>query len=84
MGIAGVYAATNLLVSLLIAFRERDMRFAFLCFPIVFVVRHLVHGIGTLYGLLLVLIPGDHWKGRRSRSGPEPCCQNAFSISMHH
>jgi len=46
--------------------RERDSRYAFLL-PIVFAVRHFVHGIGTLFGLVLVALPGEHWKGRRGR-----------------
>ena len=44
--------------------RERDARYALLL-PVVFAVRHLVHGAGTLFGLLLVIVPGEHWKGRR-------------------
>lgn len=66
LGIGGLYAAASLTVSLYIAVRERDPRFAFLL-PIVFAVRHLVHGVGTLYGLVLVALPGEHWKGRRGR-----------------
>jgi glycosyltransferase involved in cell wall biosynthesis len=66
LSIAGVYAAVNVAVSLQIAIRERDPRFAGLL-PIVFAVRHFVHGIGTLYGMVLVVLPGEHWKGRRGR-----------------
>ena len=66
LGIAGVYAVTSLAVSLQIAVRERDARFALLL-PIVFAVRHFVHGAGTLFGLVLVAVPGEHWKGRRGR-----------------
>ncbi len=62
--IAGLYAAVSLAVSLQIAIREREPRYAFLL-PIVFAVRHFVHGIGTLFGLLLVILPGEHWKSRR-------------------
>ena len=68
LGLAGLYAATNFAVSLQIAVRERDLQFAFLL-PIVFTVRHIVHGVGTLVGLILVALPGEHWKGRRSRKG---------------
>jgi GT2 family glycosyltransferase len=64
LGIAGMYAAASLVVSMQIAVRERDARYAFLL-PIVFAMRHFVHGIGTLFGLLLVIVPGEHWKGRR-------------------
>jgi len=66
LGIAAVYAAVNVVVSLQMAVRERDPHYAFLL-PIVFAVRHFVHGTGTLYGLILVILPGEHWKGRRGR-----------------
>jgi glycosyltransferase involved in cell wall biosynthesis len=66
MCVAGVYAATSLAASLQIAVRERDPRFAYLL-PIVFAVRHFVHGVGTLFGLILAVLPGEHWKGRRGR-----------------
>jgi glycosyltransferase involved in cell wall biosynthesis len=64
MGVAGTYAGVSLAVSLQIAAREREARYAFLL-PAVFAVRHFVHGIGTLFGLLLVAVPGEHWKNRR-------------------
>ncbi len=64
LGVAGTYAAVSLAVSLQIAIRERDVRYAFLL-PAVFAVRHFVHGIGTVFGLLLVILPGEHWKSRR-------------------
>ncbi len=67
LGIAGLYAAASLSVSLQIAVREREPRFAFLL-PIVFAVRHLVHGAGTLLGLVLIALPGEHWRGRRGRA----------------
>jgi glycosyltransferase involved in cell wall biosynthesis len=62
--IAVMYTAASVAVSLQIAVREREPRYAFLL-PIVFAVRHFVHGIGTLFGILLVIVPGEHWKGRR-------------------
>jgi len=64
LGVAGVYAAVSFAVSLQIATREREPRFALLL-PVVFAVRHFVHGLGTLFGLLLVILPGEHWKSRR-------------------
>jgi hypothetical protein len=64
LAIAGLYAAASLAASFQIAARERDARYALLL-PVVFAVRHLVHGAGTLFGLLLVIVPGEHWKGRR-------------------
>jgi len=68
LSIAGVYVAASLVVSVQIAARERKPRYALLL-PVVFAVRHFVHGIGTLFGLVLVALPGEHWKGRRSRKG---------------
>jgi glycosyltransferase involved in cell wall biosynthesis len=68
LGIAGVYAVVSVAVSLQVAIRERDPRYAVLL-PIVFAVRHFVHGIGTLFGLLLVVVPGEHWKSRRQLRG---------------
>ena len=64
MSIAAVYAAVSFAVSLQIAARERRARYALLL-PMVFAVRHFVHGLGTLFGLLLVILPGEHWKSRR-------------------
>jgi glycosyltransferase involved in cell wall biosynthesis len=64
MGVAATYAAVSIAVSVQIAARERDARYALLL-PVVFGVRHFVHGIGTLFGLLLVVLPGEHWKSRR-------------------
>jgi glycosyltransferase involved in cell wall biosynthesis len=64
LGIAGMYVAASLAVSLQIAVRERDPHYAFLL-PIVFAVRHFLHGMGTMFGLLLVIVPGEHWKSRR-------------------
>jgi glycosyltransferase involved in cell wall biosynthesis len=66
LSIAGMYMAASLAVSLQIAVRERDARYAALL-PIVFAVRHFVYGIGTLFGLVLVVLPGEYWKGRRGR-----------------
>ena len=34
--------------------------------PIVFVIRHFAHGIGALYGIVLAVVPGLTWKGRRA------------------
>jgi GT2 family glycosyltransferase len=64
VGIAGTYATVSLAASLQIAIREREPSYAFLL-PMVFAMRHFVHGIGTLFGTLLVIVPGEHWKGRR-------------------
>lgn len=66
LGIGAFYATVALLVSAQIAIRERDPRLFFVL-PLVFAVRHFVHGAGTLFGMMLVALPGQHWKGRRGR-----------------
>ena len=67
-GIAGVYILTNLAASAQIVLRERKLDFLPVL-PGVFAARHVSHGLGALYGLVLVLLPGKHWKGRRSAKG---------------
>jgi glycosyltransferase involved in cell wall biosynthesis len=68
LGIAGLYAATSLAVSLQIALREGD--FAHLLqLPVVFAVRHFAHGAGALFGLVLIPLPGVQWQGRRRMQG---------------
>jgi hypothetical protein len=63
---AVAYGAANLAASVQIALRERALR----CLPILplaFAIRHIAHGLGALFGLALVLVPGEHWKGRRGK-----------------
>ncbi len=64
LGIAGIYATTSLAVSAQIAIREKNAKQVFLL-PAVFATRHVAHGLGTLFGLVLAVLPGQHWKGRR-------------------
>ena len=64
LGVAGIYGATCLAVSAQIAIREKNPKQFFLL-PAVFATRHVAHGLGALFGLLMVAIPGEHWKGRR-------------------
>ena len=63
-GIVGIYAAASLAVSAQIAMRGKDFNQLFLL-PAVFAARHVAHGCGVLFGLLLIVLPGEHWKGRR-------------------
>jgi hypothetical protein len=65
-GVLGAYIAASLGFSLQIALRERNIRLVF-SLPVVFAIRHFAHGLGTLYGLILLMLPGQHWKGRRGR-----------------
>jgi len=61
-----VYVGMNLAASAQVAARERDVSYLW-AMPLAFLVRHLAHGIGALFGLALVVTPGVHWRGRRSR-----------------
>jgi glycosyltransferase involved in cell wall biosynthesis len=65
LAILGCYAIANLAASIQISVRERNMKYLFLL-PLTFGVRHFTHGIGALSGLVLLVLPGEHWKGRRS------------------
>lgn len=65
-GIAGTYVLINLAASVHLAWRAGAARYAFLA-PEVFFLRHLAHGLGAAWGLVLVAVPGVHWKGRRTK-----------------
>ncbi len=62
--IAGSYFVASLATSARISWRERNAKYL-LTLPPVFAVRHFAHGLGALFGLALLLLPGVHWKGRR-------------------
>lgn len=64
-GVLGAYVVANLGASVNISIRERHPSYI-LILPMVFISRHIAHGLGALLGLALVLIPGNHWKDRRS------------------
>jgi glycosyltransferase involved in cell wall biosynthesis len=68
LSIAGLYLTTSLAVSVRIALREHSWKAASML-PLVFGVRHLAHGLGSLLGLFLAVVPGMRWKGRRSMRG---------------
>jgi glycosyltransferase involved in cell wall biosynthesis len=65
LAILGCYAITNLAASIQISSREGNIKYL-LFLPLTFGIRHFAHGIGALYGLVLLALPGKHWKGRRS------------------
>jgi hypothetical protein len=62
--VTGTYLVTSLAVSLQLALRKGNLRYLFLL-PLVFATRHMAHALGALFGLVLCVIPGEHWKGRR-------------------
>ncbi len=64
LAIAGAYAMANLAASVRISVRERKPEYL-PTLPLVFAVRHIAHGLGALFGLFLVLLPGKHWEGRQ-------------------
>jgi glycosyltransferase involved in cell wall biosynthesis len=68
LGIVAVYLLTSLAVSAQIAIREKDPR-QLVLLPWVFAVRHIVYGGAALFGLMLILVPGQTWKGRRGFKG---------------
>jgi cellulose synthase/poly-beta-1,6-N-acetylglucosamine synthase-like glycosyltransferase len=66
LAIGGFYGLVNVGVSTAIAVCERDVRYLW-TLPIVFATRHLAHGVGALWGLILCILPGVQWRGRRGR-----------------
>lgn len=64
LGLAGLYVVAGLIVSLQIAIHEKSMKLFFFL-PVVFAVRHFVHGIGALCGLVLVILP--QWRREGSK-----------------
>ncbi len=64
MGILGFYVLVNLAATIQISSREKSIKYLLLL-PLAFAIRHFAHGVGALYGALLLTLPGEHWKGRR-------------------
>lgn len=61
--IIGAYAILNLGATMHVSIRERHFSYLFVL-PIAFASRHFVYGLGSVFGLLVVLVP---WKGRRGK-----------------
>jgi len=64
MGILGCYVLANLAATIQISSREKSIKYLLLL-PLAFGMRHFAHGVGALYGALLLALPGEYWKGRR-------------------
>ena len=62
--ILGCYVFANVASSIQISPRKKSIQCLPLL-PLAFGIRHFAHGIGALYGALLLAVPGEHWKGRR-------------------
>lgn len=66
--VAGAYLVAGIVESCRLAIRDRSVKMMMLL-PLTFAVRHMAHGLGAMYGFLLLIVPGYHWKGRRSAGG---------------
>ncbi|OGR98580.1 MAG: hypothetical protein A2V88_07680 [Elusimicrobia bacterium RBG_16_66_12] len=65
-GAVALYLLVTAAASLHVAIRERDPRLAPAAF-LAFAIRHLAHGLGAAWGLVLLGLPGVRWQGRRGR-----------------
>ena len=61
--ILGSYALTNVYFSIKITAQEKDFRYLF-AMPLTFAALHIGYGMGSLWGLLKVIISGQFWKKR--------------------
>lgn len=59
--ITSAYALANLGASWHLAIRERYFPYLW-ALPIVFASRHITHGLGALWGFVLILKPDESWK----------------------
>ncbi|MCC2639809.1 MAG: putative glycosyltransferase [Nitrospira sp.] len=59
------YAFVALALSVQFAVRRKNARYLW-TLPLVFAVRHVAHGCGAMYGLVLAALPGVSWRGRRA------------------
>lgn len=63
--LCGVYGLSSLAASAQLSFQMKTPEYLG-TLPVIFAARHVAHGLGALYGLVLVIIPGLAWKGRRA------------------
>ena len=63
--ILGSYALTNAYFSIKITAKEKDFRYLF-AMPLIFATLHIGYGLGSLLGLLKVLMSVKFWKNRFS------------------
>ncbi len=64
--IGAAYAVISLTVSAQLALRMENWKYAVLL-PIAFAARHVAHGLGAVYGLVLCALPRLSWRGRRAK-----------------
>ena len=63
--IFGSYALANAYFSIKIAAKEKDFRYLF-AMPLIFATLHIGYGLGSLWGLLKVIMSAKFWKNRFS------------------
>jgi glycosyltransferase involved in cell wall biosynthesis len=61
LGIAVVYAVSNLVASSQVAWRKRDFRYL-VVMALVFVVMHVSYGLGSVWGSIKLLTSSGFWK----------------------
>lgn len=66
--VGGAYLFTSGLASVQTARKKKSLKHLLLL-PLVFAIRHVGHGLGAAYGLIMVFVPVLVWKGRRSAYG---------------
>jgi len=66
--ISGSYTLANLFFSIKIAAEQKNSRYLFLM-PLIFTILHISYGLGSLWGLLKVMISAQFWKNRFSSLG---------------
>ncbi len=72
-GIAGAYVAVNIIASVHVAVRERDIRYPFVM-SFIFAILHLGYGLGSLWGLVKALGTVIANGGlKRTRQAARPC-----------
>jgi hypothetical protein len=74
LGIAVMYAITNLIASSQITWREKDFRY-FVILPLLFMVLHVSYGLGSVWGSLKLLTAPDFWKKLLGKSGGHSAIQ---------
>lgn len=63
--IIGPYVLINIYFSIKITYKEKDFRYLFLL-PVIFALLHLCYGIGSVWGLLKVIISKKFWINLKS------------------
>lgn len=60
-GICGTYALANLIASLQVALREKDIRYM-MAMPIAFSTLHVLYGLGSVWGIFKMMGKAEFWR----------------------